>query len=1621
MKLSVIIMAMEKYSERRRNDVDNFQTHTPLTWLEGYECMATINCELCKASTTEDCVMMVPTTVTALDFYRSTPEMLAKYEGCLHFSRADRTEVLCWPITLMEAAVMMLYHTFHAAKVHCGVLQNVLGSEVVSLKRGIHFVLVVALRDHHYALIELDLKRFEVTIWDSASHMDEFTSLWLWRDMVVTTLKVYCPEDVSGNGDNVDFVTTNGEIVDIPAGDTMNNNDVDIASAKESYNLKAINNLSRWTVTTKGSYKQENNYACGPISLNRLASRLKEITMMPISNPAHALVRLPEALGEQNSANAVSMVQHLLLLTRHGPLFKWEDGVCFERAPDVDDDENADKDEENEDNKHRPVFAKTMKEMHSKGGQNNWCANGDKDDDQRDGVADPTRCEIALTSSQSSQSFFEDGDSTSSSISSRSSHRNRRDDDHNHATVAATRVDPTRCEIALTSSQSSQSFFEDCDSTSSSISSRRSHRNQCDDNHNHANVAATRVEATRCEIVCTTSQSSESFFEESSRMSAPIDDIKDQPIEDVTSMVDDYQITNVGKVDTSSSLKRRTEIDPGHMNETPKDKRYRASSVVTRSKSMSGLKAARKKGLRERQERLKKKVLYFDVVDNGYVRSPGLDERPISQIEVAVENHNGPDNSDVENDNDRDYSYVSEIESDDGDEEITDFQGYNIQHAYDRMYHPEIDTPFDEELDQENHFPAPIDLSGHDGGLLSLLRCTVDADSLYLTAKKASHILEFIGSDGTAEFQSSVCRDVNCKSSRFSINYGNNEDLRPRMIGKKLTNRSRVVSLENFHNVNLLTVNKVNASFTVSLFLIQPRVLGDNNRMNHSMLLTLIAALNCAMEANLPARRCPGKENLPVGTMNRFELQSMSKEKQKHIKSIRKPMTSEQAKLFLERFECCLRIMATDPEAMEPRRQAEDTPDKYWSERQMVSLGGGGVLVSVDEMKANAGILVHRVLFVATAAGVKDVYQFDDKNVIWDGSEESLNCNNDRGRLQDSFSRFKEKQFVNIKRSFLMAFPGLSESHRMYDKVKFFADIGINCRPCEEHHYFAVELSTAKQMLRESLRGSTADDESLVSENSDAFDSQNDEGEEASFGLKEDIVAEQAEQEETDVEFWDVILERVKVYFMSYPKHCNQKLGNIHTGKIRMNPVSVPSTSTEVQHWIAQSSWLMVPMEDCIEIVHSGEYHLVGGQIYEQYLRLEEMAQTRPDRASIFPLLPHITNLCCNGGHLHGATVKDSMKVAETSFSKVTELYDHRLSKRKSQPSNSVRVELFLAFNMKDGSGRMVTISHLPNIDVSRCIKCFFSEDLNEFERQFVENHLHPLRKIFKNVRTLLEKNELTNFQETYSAAARTRMLASAEILTHIADDSLGGRGYIQKNMYTTLNEGTVSMDIPRRVRVPLSERERKFSGFAYGVLPEMCPQFRGLHTVVPKHLSLVRPDDLSNHFPLYYPPLDRLCSRKLCKDRGFDVGMLERGKAMIRQYMHNVCEDVLSLEADNVIVDGNHVRRIVGVMDVPDYGALIRCDASVRLDLFRNVARLLILRVCQCTHEDLVEAKVFGLRHGLTSPGFFDDNDDLSLAFKDFPFTLEKVGQYLRRDVGETKFQKRPHEVSSTGTLSVG
>jgi hypothetical protein len=79
--------------------------------------------------------------------------------------------LLAWPFAVMEVAVVLLCHEFHLATAQCGIMSHHFrGSSAVPLSE-IDTVLVVAYRkEHYYALLEVVLATFTVTIWETLSH-----------------------------------------------------------------------------------------------------------------------------------------------------------------------------------------------------------------------------------------------------------------------------------------------------------------------------------------------------------------------------------------------------------------------------------------------------------------------------------------------------------------------------------------------------------------------------------------------------------------------------------------------------------------------------------------------------------------------------------------------------------------------------------------------------------------------------------------------------------------------------------------------------------------------------------------------------------------------------------------------------------------------------------------------------------------------------------------------------------------------------------------------------------------------------------------------------------------------------------------------------------------------------------------------------------------------------------------------------------------------------------------------------------------------------------------------------------------------------------------------------------
>jgi hypothetical protein len=79
----------------------------------------------------------------------------------------------------------------------------------------------------------------------------------------------------------------------------------------------------------------------------------------------------------------------------------------------------------------------------------------------------------------------------------------------------------------------------------------------------------------------------------------------------------------------------------------------------------------------------------------------------------------------------------------------------------------------------------------------------------------------------------------------------------------------------------MVTTN--NIPFTVSLFLLQTAVIGRSNYVHHNFLLTIVAALNIAIDGNIPfppddvfGRTINDVKDPEWTTLNYFELQDNS-------------------------------------------------------------------------------------------------------------------------------------------------------------------------------------------------------------------------------------------------------------------------------------------------------------------------------------------------------------------------------------------------------------------------------------------------------------------------------------------------------------------------------------------------------------------------------------------------------------------------------------------------------------------------------------------------------------------------------------------------------------------------
>jgi hypothetical protein len=947
---------------------------------------------------------------------------------------------------------------------------------------------------------------------------------------------------------------------------------------------------------------------------------------------------------------------------------------------------------------------------------------------------------------------------------------------------------------------------------------------------------------------------------------------------------------------------------------------------------------------------------------------------------------------DVEADEDV-ASDVDEYEDVEGDHEDDDeLPSFDMAEIED-MFHCDV-----------NHFPSPI-LSGNQGTLLHQVTCSFDVDSIYFVGEGPSQVLEFLAGDGTCTFHSAVNRIYCTQSSRIAIDYLGREDILPNVKGRRLK-RLKVICLHHFPNFEIVRVCKGNIEFHLNLHILQPAVLTGNSYMTHELLLTLICALNIAIDGNFPygedeeyGMRMEAKYSDDWLTLPFFELQDGSVNQKRMIHNVHKTLRLESAIPFFFRFEQALKLMSIAPELIDPKLQ-EGNESEYWKKRQGIAFGGSGLCLGLQQLRNHARTLSEKTITVATAAGTKKIFRYPDMEERWVGREHAFDQNSehhlvDEETMYGKFRLFRRNQFSNIKKELESTFPGLNPDHELFSKVLSFIDVGLEMRPVDDNRLLLADLQRSKSTLASirylgmpdvdnvsghlpdaanlSLHGvGLADEDNVSVESLDSVVSSDEEESnqnEALGGAPSSVMPS---------DYVDRFLVMNRLSSMNlYRTHFTRTLGNTHTGYVRMNPVDNTS----------------VPYEK-VKLAHPSPRFFVGGQIYEPLVRMESMHQQRPKRSHIMSLIPHSVNICRRGGHLLGTTVHNSMKVVAKEMKNLSEVYEHRQMKRQNAKSNVLRMELFVAYTNGDQ-----VVDRLPDFDPTYFVDIFFKEQVDSFEERIVQSHLVPCQKLLGNLGAVLNENRKVEF-EKFSPYLRTRFLGSLEISVLYIADSCGPSFIIQSSMlgHGAIHEG-ITVDFPVSFHVGLSESERNLSGFDFGLQPCLLP-LTDNHNGPPMYLSAIAPEDVSSKFPPYFSAMDRSVVRSL--NMGMNVGKLERARAQVNAIIHHYSHECLGTES----------VWNSGVMDEIPYDLLMIMNADDRLEMLQQFARIFIVCYCHSTWELCKKNKVFG-----DNPDkVVDDDGNLvdPLEFENFPFVERKVRDVTDQLEG-TSFVRKD-TITSTG-----
>lgn len=383
-------------------------------------------------------------------------------------------------------------------------------------------------------------------------------------------------------------------------------------------------------------------------------------------------------------------------------------------------------------------------------------------------------------------------------------------------------------------------------------------------------------------------------------------------------------------------------------------------------------------------------------------------------------------------------------------------------------------TTGNEYLVDDTLFPAPLEVEMEGDHLLGLVRAKFDVDSIYLISKRPSLALLAVAKSGTLKYQTSLNRIHNNNSSRVSINYHGAQDLRPRVHAKRLR-RLNVIALHHFPNINLATLTVGDITFHFGLHILQPSAIGNSNYITHPVLLTLIAALNIAIDGDLTGnfdeetdemlenwRRTLMKLELPY-----FELQSGSANQRTKLHSYAKTLTLRHGVGLFRRFEHVLSVMSDSPENIDCQRQIEYGTQSYWKERMGISYGGSGEVVPVSHLKAHATLLRNKSLYLISSAGTKNYFKIPGR-LKWEGPLQAQYAQLRGSHIEELYREFHDQEFSKVMEEMETWFPFLSHrTCQLFKEVKLFFDLGLEVTPITEEYVLLSNVTKSKNLLRQ--------------------------------------------------------------------------------------------------------------------------------------------------------------------------------------------------------------------------------------------------------------------------------------------------------------------------------------------------------------------------------------------------------------------------------------------------------------------------------------------------------------------------------------------------------------------------